>query len=35
MPGFDERSMILHEHLRGKIEVRGKLPIDNLDDLFI
>ncbi|MCO4781608.1 MAG: NADP-dependent malic enzyme [Candidatus Cloacimonetes bacterium] len=33
MPGYDERSMILHEHLRGKIEVRGKLPIDHMDDL--
>ncbi|MCX5769678.1 MAG: NADP-dependent malic enzyme [Candidatus Hydrogenedentes bacterium] len=33
MTDFYERSLIIHEHLRGKLAVVGKLPIRNHDDL--
>ena len=33
MTDFYERSLIIHEHLRGKLAVVGKLPIRNRDDL--
>ena len=33
MADIYERSLILHEQLRGKIAVHGKLPVSNRDDL--
>jgi malate dehydrogenase (oxaloacetate-decarboxylating) len=35
MPDFFERSLIVHEQLRGKIGVVGKMPITNSDDLSL
>ncbi|VAX42338.1 NADP-dependent malic enzyme [hydrothermal vent metagenome] len=35
MTDFFERSLIVHEHLRGKISVVGKMPITNHDDLSL
>lgn len=35
MTDFYERSLIVHEHLRGKLAVMSKLPIRNRDDLSI
>jgi len=32
---YGERSLIIHEQLRGKIAVSSKLPIDTEDDLSI
>ena len=32
---YGERSLIIHEQLRGKIAVSSKLPIDSQDDLSI
>ena len=32
---FDERSLILHEQLRGKIEVSAKAPVNTQDDLSV
>lgn len=33
MSEYYQKSLIIHERLRGKIEMRSKLPVDNLDDL--
>ena len=35
MSDFYERSIIVHEHLRGKIGVFNKVPIESQDDLAI
>lgn len=35
MPDYSERSLIIHEQLRGKISVRGNLPVETQDDLSI
>ncbi|MEZ6135249.1 MAG: malic enzyme-like NAD(P)-binding protein [Pirellulaceae bacterium] len=35
MADFSERSLIVHEQLRGKIGVIGKMPITNSDDLSL
>jgi malate dehydrogenase (oxaloacetate-decarboxylating) len=35
MPDFFERSLIIHEHLRGKIGTVGKMPIVDSDDLSL
>jgi len=35
MTAFFERSLILHEQLRGKIGIVGKMPITNRDDLSL
>ncbi len=35
MPDFFERSLIIHEHLRGKIGTVGKMPIVDHDDLSL
>lgn len=35
MADFFERSLILHEQLRGKISVTNKLPIGSRDDLSL
>ena len=35
MPDFFERSLIIHEHLRGKIGTVGKMPIVDADDLSL
>ena len=35
MPDFFERSLILHEHLRGKIGTVSKMPIVDADDLSL
>ncbi|QDT97829.1 NAD(P)-dependent malic enzyme [Gimesia aquarii] len=35
MTDFFERSLIVHEQLRGKIGVMGKMPISNRDDLSL
>lgn len=32
---FDERSLILHEQLRGKIGIYGKLPVESREDLSV
>ncbi|CAN5346815.1 NAD-dependent malic enzyme [soil metagenome] len=34
-PDFGQRSLIIHEQLRGKIQIAGKLPIETTDDLSI
>ena len=35
MSDFDERSLLLHEQLRGKIAIHGKLPVESRDDLSV
>ena len=35
MADYFERSLILHEQLRGKISVHNKLPIGSRDDLSL
>jgi malate dehydrogenase (oxaloacetate-decarboxylating) len=35
MSNYFEKSLIIHEQIRGKISVHGKLPITNRDDLAI
>ncbi len=35
MHDFFDRSLIVHEHLRGKIGIVGKMPISNSDDLSL
>ncbi len=35
MTDFGERSLIIHEQLRGKIAVTGKMPLEGQDDLSI
>ena len=35
MLDYYERSLILHEHLRGKIGTVGKMPIVDKDDLSL
>lgn len=35
MADFDERSLILHEQLRGKIAIHGKMPVETRDDLSV
>ena len=35
MSDFYERSSIIHEHLRGKIGVFSKVPIESQDDLSV
>jgi malate dehydrogenase (oxaloacetate-decarboxylating) len=35
MTNFDERSLILHEQLRGKIGIYGKLPVESREDLSV
>ena len=35
MPDLYERSLKVHEQLHGKIEVAGKMPISNRDDLAL
>ena len=35
MPDYSERSLIIHEQIRGKIAVSGKLPLETQDDLSI
>lgn len=35
MSDFGERSLIIHEQLRGKIAVSGKMPLENQDDLSV
>jgi malate dehydrogenase (oxaloacetate-decarboxylating) len=34
-PDFFERSLIIHEQLRGKIGIHSKLPLENSDDLSL
>ena len=35
MADYFERSLILHEQLKGKISVNNKLPVGNRDDLSL
>lgn len=35
MTDFDQRSLLLHEQLRGKIGIYGKLPVESRDDLSV
>ncbi len=35
MPGYFERSLILHEQLRGKLGIQAKVPVSTRDDLSI
>ncbi|MEM9478265.1 MAG: NADP-dependent malic enzyme [Verrucomicrobiota bacterium] len=35
MSDFDERSLIVHRQLRGKIGVAGKLPVESTEDLSV
>ena len=35
MPDYFERSLIIHEQVRGKIAITGKLPLETQDDLSI
>ena len=35
MPDFNQRSLILHEQLRGKIAIHGKMPVESRDDLSL
>lgn len=35
MTDFNERSLILHEQLRGKIAIHGKMPVESRDDLSL
>jgi len=35
MSDFSERSLIIHEQIRGKVAVSGKLPLETQDDLSI
>jgi len=35
MTDFSERSLILHEQLRGKIAIHSKMPIESRDDLSV
>ncbi len=35
MPSYAERSLIVHEQIRGKVAVSGKLPLDTQDDLSV
>jgi len=35
MPDYFERSLIVHEQIRGKIAITGKLPLESQDDLSI
>ncbi|MEM8865346.1 MAG: NADP-dependent malic enzyme [Planctomycetota bacterium] len=35
MSDFDERSLHLHEQLRGKVAIHGKLPVETRDDLSL
>ena len=35
MTDFFDRSLVLHEQLRGKISVQNKLPIGSRDDLSL
>ena len=35
MSDFGQRSLVMHEQLRGKIAIHGKLPVENRDDLSL
>ena len=35
MSDFGERSLMIHEQLRGKIAVTGKMPLESQDDLSV
>jgi malate dehydrogenase (oxaloacetate-decarboxylating) len=35
MTDFNERSLMLHRQLRGKIAIHGKLPVEDRDDLSV
>ena len=35
MPDYSERSLIIHEQIRGKVAISGKLPLESQDDLSI